>query len=84
MIHLPSGSLQSAGHPSIAIPWKFQNNAFNGITQGDRFFLLAGINAVMLFCIVPGAIDFEQLAKAPDGNGLLLLACLFNDGVPLL
>ncbi|GHO72123.1 hypothetical protein KSC_110150 [Ktedonobacter sp. SOSP1-52] len=38
----------------------------------------------MLFCLVPGAIDFEQLAKAPDGNGLLLLACMFNDGMPLL
>jgi hypothetical protein len=84
MIHLPSRSLQGVGHPSIAIACKLQNEVFNGITQGHRFFLLGCINTVLLFRIVPGAIDFEQLAQTPDGKGLLLLACLFNDRMPLL
>ncbi|WP_201360681.1 hypothetical protein [Dictyobacter formicarum] len=84
MMHLPSGSLQGAGQPSIPIACKLQNDALNGIAQGHRFFLLGGITTVVLFGIVPGAIDFEQFTEAPDGNGLSLLACLLNDRMPLL
>jgi hypothetical protein len=38
----------------------------------------------MVLVVIPGAIDFEQLAEAPDGNGQFLLARLFDDRMPLL
>lgn len=38
----------------------------------------------MVLVVVPGTIDFEQLAEAPNGNGQLLLGCVLDDGMSLL
>ncbi len=84
MVHLPSGSLQRMRHAPIAIAWKVQHDPFDGITYRHRCFSLAEIGRSMLLVVVPGAIDLQQLAEAPDGKGLLLLARLVDYRVSLL
>jgi hypothetical protein len=78
MIHLPSISLQGMGHPPIAISRKIQDNFLYRITQRNLFSSLGWRNLDVLFGIVPGAIHLQQLAEMTNGNGLLLLTCVFN------
>jgi len=78
MIHLPSISPQGMGHPPIAISRKIQDNFLYRITQRNLFSSLGWRNLDVLFGIVPGAINLQQLAEMTNGNGLLLLTCVFN------
>src|SRR6266516_1058383 len=78
MVHLPSISLQGMGHPTIAIAGKVQDDFLYRITQRHLFGPLGWLNQDVVFAIVPGAIDLQQLAEMANGKGLLLLACAID------
>src|SRR6266487_733127 len=84
MVDLPSRSLQSMGHPPIAIAWKIQNHLFYGIAQRHCFRQLRWLDGAVLPLIVPGTIDLQQLAEMTNGKGQLLLARVFNYRMSLL
>src|SRR6266566_2932642 len=78
MVHLPSLSLQRMSHSAIAIACKIQDDLLSRITQRNLFSPLGWLNHHVLFAIVPGPIDLQQLAEMTSGNGQLLLTCLLD------
>src|SRR6266700_140443 len=73
MVHLPSLSLQRMSHSAIAIACKIQDDFLYCITQRNLFSPLGWLNHHVLFAIVPGPIDLQQLAEMTSGHGQLLL-----------
>src|SRR6266704_6011998 len=72
------------GHPAIAVACKVQDNCLYRVTQRNLLGSLGWLNQDVLFGIIPGTIDLQQLAEMTHGNGLLLLTCLLDYRMSLL
>src|SRR5712692_3077937 len=66
------------GHSTIAIACKVEDDFLYRITQCDFFSPLGWLTSNVLFAIVTGAIDLQQLAEMTSGNGQLFLTYLLD------